>query len=134
MGFGEIIASVIGLASGTMALYDAVNQKENKNKRIIAVIVIIMLAFAYNFVKYITYRNNIDKTKDRIIEIASGNNPKSLEQLRDKLDKVEYNILVTAVDELVDEHRINEGKVDVKSQQGNIYIVRVYNNVNFPIQ
>lgn len=62
----------------------------------------------------------------------SSNNPFSFEQVYAQLNYVEYSTAASAIDELVDEHTIHHRPVDVTSETGAKYIVRVYNSVNYP--
>jgi len=60
----------------------------------------------------------------------SSNNPMSFEQIYEQLNYVDY---ATAINELVDEQTIHHRPVEVRSENGIKYIVRVYNSINRPI-
>ena len=57
----------------------------------------------------------------------------SFEQIYEQLNYVDYATATTAIDELVDEQIIHHRPVEVRSENGTKYIVRVYNSVNRPI-
>jgi hypothetical protein len=80
-----------------------------------------------------TERRHIEKVKDDMVRMFSGNNPMSFEQVYSHLNYVDYVTASSAIDELVDAHTIHHRPVEVISASGDKYIVRVYNSVNFPI-
>jgi len=78
-------------------------------------------------------RQQIDKVKNDINVLFSGNNPMSFEQVYAQLNYADYSTASAAIDELVEQGSICHRPVDVTSENGTKYVVRVYNSINWPI-
>jgi predicted ArsR family transcriptional regulator len=76
----------------------------------------------------------VQKTRDAIMQMMSSNNPMSFDDVYEKLNYVHFDAVKRAFDRLLDEGDIHGETIELKSASGHTYKVRIYNNINFPVQ
>jgi Tfp pilus assembly protein PilE len=126
--------SILSLALAFASLVPAFSATRIRLK-IMGVIISILLIGSVGVMSWSMYveRQLIEKVKGDIVIIFSRNNPMSFEQVYNQLNYVDYSTASTAIDELVDQNVLHHRPLEVKSESGEKYIVRVYNSVNWPI-
>jgi hypothetical protein len=128
------ILSVLGLALAIASLVPAFTTKQTKLKVVaIAIAVGLVGILGVQFYLVRVERADIEHAKEDVLRMMIGNRSMSFDQIYSGLNYVDYELAATAVDELVEDRQIHHRLVDVVSDSGAKYVVRVYNSVNFPI-
>lgn len=126
--------AILGLALAFASLVPAFSVKKIK-ARIVGVAISVLLIGTIGVQAWSLWgeRRLIEKTKDEISLMFASNNPLSFEQVYAQLKYADYATVSAAIDELMDRQTIHQRPVEVTSENGAKYIVRVYNSINFPI-
>jgi hypothetical protein len=131
----DTILALLGLAVAVAALVPIFTAKGIKG-RVVEVACLVFLAglcVVFIWGQYRTVRER-DHLRDDMMRMLSSNNPMTFEQIYSALNFPDYASAEQAIDELVYSHQIHNAQVEVTSAAGKKYVVRVYNNINFPVE
>jgi hypothetical protein len=127
--FGLVLA-----IAGLVPTFTRTNQ--NPKGRVISVLASLALlgVFGNELNSYYGEGQLLAQRKEEVQRLFLTNNPLSFEQIFIQLNYRDYASTSSAVDALVDERIIHHRPVEVTSDGGIKYIVRVYNSTNHPIK
>jgi hypothetical protein len=130
----DTILGISGVAVGVAALIPMYVVKGVRGWIATAVVSVflVLMSIAILYQRHAEGRE-IDRLENEIRRMFSGNNPQTFEEIYDGLHYAPYDLVVKAIDEQIDSDKIWAGRMDVKSPSGTMYVVRVYNNINFPV-
>jgi hypothetical protein len=130
----DTIMGISGVAVGVAALIPIYIVKGVRGWIATAVVIVflVLMSIAILYQRHAEGRE-IDRLENEIRRMFSGNNPHTFEEIYDGLNYAPYDLVVKAIDELIDSDKIWVGRIDVKSPSGTMYVVRVFNNINFPV-
>jgi len=130
----DTIMGISGVAVGIAALIPIYVVKGVRGWIATAVVIVFLVLMSVA----ILYQRNaegreIDRLENEIKRMLSSNSPHTFEEIYDGLNYAPYDLVVKAIDELIDSDQIWAGRIDVKSPSDTMYVVRVYNNISFPV-
>lgn len=132
----EKILTVLGLAIAIGGFVHVLTPSPRRTRIALLTVCVALAALSgWLAIDHWRERSRVDATKEQIMQLVAGNNPRTFDQILDGLYYPDYAAAEQALDELVAEHLISQRKLTVTSKEsGNEFVVRVYNYSPFPVR
>ena len=130
----DYFLAIVGITVSAGSLVQVFAEKDPKLKAVAVIISITLIGLTIGFLYWWADEAwRFNEAENQIGAMFVTDNPMSLDQIFKRADRLSYDTVSAAVEDMKAKGSLQSDLVPAKDTRGHEYTVRVYNSINFPI-